>query len=156
MTTKPNTEQGGFALMMVVGAVILFIVLAATTAFMVSRLQKMSAGQARYSTATDAADGGIELGVLEITNAADDGRQPLPTQNVNIGRYTTLIDISPQGTCAMPSGSLEMASAYEGIGTGAGSRGVANFFLVTATATAPPAPETGRLMTMRRKLVGGE
>ncbi|HBE73773.1 MAG TPA: hypothetical protein DDW31_06790 [candidate division Zixibacteria bacterium] len=156
MLNRIKSDQGGFALMMVVGAVILFIVLAATTAFMVSRLQKMSAGQARYTTATDAADGGIELGVLEISNAVNDGRQPQATQNVNIGRYTARIDISPQGTCAMPSGSLEMASAYEGIGTGAGSRGVANFFLVTATASAPPAPETGRLITMRRKLVGGE
>jgi hypothetical protein len=49
-----------------------------------------------------------------------------------------------------------MASAYEGIGAGAGSRGVASFYLVQTIASAPPAPETGRLMTMRRKLVGGE
>lgn len=156
MLQKMKIDQGGFALMMVVGAVILFVVLAASTAFMVSKLGKMSSGQARYSSATDAADAGIELAVLEINNAVNDGRAPIQDQNVNIGRYTTHINITPQGTCALPSGSLEMASAYEGIGTGAGSRGVASFYLVQTTASAPPAPETGRLMTMRRKLVGGE
>lgn len=156
MDCRIVNDQRGFALMMVVGAVILFIVLAASTAFMVSKLQKMSAGQARYSSATDAADAGLELAVLEINNAVEEGRAPTATQNVNVGRYNTRIDIAPQGTCALPSGSLEMASAYEGIGGGAGSRGVASFFLVNATATAPPSPETGRLMTMRRKLVGGE
>lgn len=156
MRNTMKSDQSGFALMMVVGAVILFIVLAASTAFVVSKLQKMSAGQTRYSTATDAADAGIELAVLEINNAVNDGRAPAATQTVAIGRYATRIDISPQGTCALPSGSLEMASAYEGIGAGAGSRGVANFFLVQTTSSAPPASETGRLMTMRRKLVGGE
>ncbi len=154
--SKLTEEQQGFALAMVMGAVILFIILAATTAFLVSKLGKMSSGQVRYSSATDAADAGIDLAVLEINNAVNEGRTPQAEQNVNIGRYTTNVRIRPQGVCALPSGSLEMASAYEGIGTGAGSRGVASFYLVTTTASAPPSPETGRLITMRRKLVGGE
>lgn len=148
--------QRGFALMMVVGAVILFIVLAAATAYMVSRLQKMGAGQARYTAATDAADAGIDLGVLEISNAADDGRTPKPDTTIAFGRYNTNINIDLLETAALPSGSLEMASAYEGIGTGAGSRGVAGYYLINATATEPTATERGRLQSMRRKLVGGE
>ncbi|GEM_PF-2586859 len=156
MSVKQHEGQRGFALVLVMGAVILFIVLAATTAYMVSRLQKMSSGQARYTAAVDAADAGVDLGVLEIANAADDARTPTASQTLNIGSYSTNINIAQMATAPLPSGSLEMASAYEGIGTGAGSRGVANYYLITTSATNPTATEQGRLQSMRRKLVGGE
>jgi Tfp pilus assembly protein PilX len=156
MQKRNTSAQGGFALLVVMGAVILFIVLAATTAYMVSRLQKMGAGQARYTAATDAADAGIELGVLEISNAADDGRTPNADTTVAFGRYNTNIEIELLERAALPSGSLEMASAYEGIGTGAGSLGVAGYYLINTTSTDPTATEQGRLQSMRRKLVGGQ
>lgn len=153
---RTSFNQRGFALMMVLGAAMLFIVLAATTAYMVGRLQRMSAGQARYTAAVDAADAGIDLAIMEIANASDEGRDPIASQNVNIGNYNTNIAIVRLATVPLPSGSLEMCSAYEGIGTGAGSRGVAASYLINASAANVTGTEQGRLQSLRRKLVGGE
>ena len=156
MNSRKTERQKGFALMMVLGAVVLLMVLAVTTAYMVGRLQKMSAGQSRYTAAVDAADAGIDMGILEIGNASDEGRAPDSTQNLTIGHYNTNITIRRLATVPLPSGSLEMCSAYEGIGTGAGSRGVAATYLINATAVGVAGTEQGRLQSLRRKLVGGE
>lgn len=148
-------NQKGFALMMVLGITILFMVLGGTTAFLVLKAQRMSAGQARYTTAMIAADAGQDICANRIRDAIDNGN-PVTDTTATIGTYQVRMDPTFLNTSRLPSGSSEMASAYEGIGSGAGSRGAASYFRVITTATRTGAFETSRLEVLRRKLVGGE
>ncbi len=148
-------NRKGFALVMVMGVTILFMILGATTAYMVFKAQQMSAGQARFTTALIASDAAQELNALRIRDAVEAG-VPVIDTTVAVGSYGVLLRTTFLSTSPLPSGSSEMAAAYEGIGSGAGSRGAASYFRVVTTASKPGGTESSRLEVMRRKLIGGE
>ena len=150
-----QSNQKGFALVMVMGVTILFMILGATTAYMVYKAQQMSSGQARYTTAMIASDAGQELCAIRIRDKLEAGL-PLTDTTVAIGPYQTAMQATFLSTSPLPSGSSEMASAYEGIGSGAGSRGAASYFRVITAAARTGGLEISRLEVLRRKLIGGE
>lgn len=148
-------NQKGFALMMVLGITILFMVLGGTTAFLVLKAQRMSAGQARYTTAQIAADAGQDICANRIRDAIDNGL-PVTGDTIAIGTYQVGMIPTFLNTSLLGGNSSELAAAYEGIGSGAGSRGAASYFRVITAATRTGAFETSQLEVLRRKLVGGE
>lgn len=150
---QPN--QKGFALIMVMGVTILFMIMGATTAYMVFKAQQMSAGQARYTTAMIASDAGQELCAIRIRDKIEAGL-PITDTTMAVGPYQIEMRAVYLSTSPLPSGSSEMAAAYEGIGSGAGSRGAASYYRVVTAAAKPGGLETSRLEVLRRNLIGGE
>jgi hypothetical protein len=151
---KRNNQQG-FAMVMVMGITILFMVLGATTAYMVYKAQQMSSGQARYTSALIASDAAQDMASLRIRDRVESG-QALTDTTLVIGGYNADMRLTFLGTAPLPSGSSEMAAAYEGIGSGAGSRGAASYYRVVTIAQKPNGSEASRLEVLRRKLIGGE
>ncbi|HTY07965.1 MAG TPA: hypothetical protein VMF29_02250 [Candidatus Edwardsbacteria bacterium] len=151
---KQRTDKG-FALMMVMGITILLMILGATTAYLVYKAQQMNAGQVRYTTALIASDAAQDLAAVKINSQVAAGDTVTDT-TLTVGSYQVAIDFSMLSTSLLSGNSSEMAAAYEGIGTGAGSRGAANYYRVQTAAqkTTPNNFEVSRLVALRRKLVG--
>jgi hypothetical protein len=151
-----RSNQKGFALVMVMGVSILFMILGATTAYMVFKAQQMSSGQARYTTAMIAADASQDMAAQRISAYSDSGQTAIPDTTFTFGSYYSPVSAILLGTRLLPSNSSELAAAYNGIGTGAGSRGAAKYYRVLNQASKTGGSEVSRLAVLRRKLVGGE
>jgi hypothetical protein len=151
---KHSTDKG-FALMMVMGITILLMVLGATTAYMVYKAQLMSAGQVRYTTALIASDAAQDLAAIKINTQIAAG-DTITDTTLTVGSYSVQVKFLMMNTSLLGGSSSEMAAAYEGIGTGAGSRGAANFYRINTAAqkTTPNNYEVSKLVALRRKLIG--
>ncbi len=150
-----HDENKGFALIMVMGITILFMILGATTAYMVYKAQQMSAGQVRYTTALIASDAAQDLAAIRIRDEIAAGDTVKDT-TLTVGSYQVTMKFLMLSTSLLGGNSSEMAAAYEGIGTGAGSRGAANFYRINTAAqkTTPNTFEVSKLVALRRKLIG--
>jgi hypothetical protein len=151
-------DKKGFALMLVLGMTVIFLLLGGTTAYLVFRSQQMSSGQLKYSAAIDASDAGQDMAAAWIRNAAENSVALGDSTGISVGSYSVSVFNQLLITAIVPGGSAETNSAYEGRGYGAGSGGASQYYRVMSLASVASGytPEVCRLETFRRKLVGGE
>lgn len=162
-STKRRHRERGFALIMVIGIVLLFLVIGGTTALMVSRAQRMSAGQMRYSAAVEAADGAQDLAMFWINTIAPISSTPSHFEQQALGRYTVDMNTELQGIYHIAGQELSFAMSYEGTSGGQGNKGTGRYYRVVTTAyrtnsidpiTLVNRSERARIETVRRKVVG--
>ena len=149
-----KTSDNGFALIMVLGMTVLFLILGGTTAYLVFRAQQMSSGLLRYNAAIDAADAAQDLAAIWIRNSCDNSVTLSDSTGRSFGSYTVSIRNQAIKTAALPGSSREFGSGYEGRGNGGE---IARYYRIVSLAVATGLnSEQCRLETLRRKLIRGE
>jgi hypothetical protein len=156
--TRPKRNQKGFALLLVIGMVLMLSILAALTAYLVQRAQKMSSGQMRYSSALEAADASQDYVAQWIVTTSRDGNLDSITISRRMGNYATSASSKLQIIATLSGGDRGMAMGYEGM-QGQVNRNSARYFSINSTASrygavAGHESEVARIETYRRDVIG--
>jgi len=154
LNTKNNLKlRSGIAVVTVSMILIFMMIITVVAMKLLIQGSKASGSSRRYLTVFDAAESGIEVGMLNIEIAAKEGTVP-NDDDVSVGQrdVTLLIEHMFTGTVA-GANIVFGGTGYEGVGTGISSGGSALFYRIESDAKGP-VEEQAVIETAYRKIVG--
>jgi len=126
----------GIALVTAILMAALLTVLIGTALFIASRGLFVTSGEERFASAFEAAEGGIEGGMMRIRRYLD-GLDDLGSETYRIGSYS--VSVKPQNISVYARGgfNLRFASAYLGLGYSEQGGALGQVFLISSDAKHP-------------------
>jgi Tfp pilus assembly protein PilX len=116
----------GIALIVALGSMILILIVAAISMYVITRGLAIASGQRTYQSAFEACEGGIELGLAEV-NRAFLARTDPDTANLNIHKFKVRVLPDPLFSMHAEGSVLKFSRGYYGVGYGM-SKGGTNFY----------------------------
>ena len=145
--------RSGIAMVTVSMILIFMMIIAIIALKLMLRGTGVTGSSRRYLTVFDAAESGIEVGMLNIESAAASGTVPT-SGDVNVGSQTVTLVIEHIFTGVVAGANIVFGgTGYEGVGTGISSGGTAVYYRIESNARGPVEEQT-ILETAYRKIVG--
>jgi len=140
--------------MVTVSMILIFMMIIAIIALkLLIRSSGVTGSSRRYLTVFDAAESGIEIGMLNIESAAAGGTVPV-SGGVSVGTQTVSLIIEHIFTGTVAGANIVFGgTGYEGVGTGISSGGTAVYYRIQSDAQGPVEEQTV-IETAYRKIVG--
>lgn len=143
----------GVVLVTTVLVMSLVLVAVSLALFLTSKSIRITGAEYRSYTSFEAAEGGIDRGLLTIHNAFLMGERVDSIFSLSISRYNVQVHPEFLATAPQPGGALEFAVGYLGLGVAAARGGAMNVYALTSTSSRPRGEFTS-LETIIRKVIG--
>lgn len=150
----------GIALLTALFSLVLILIVGSLSLFLVMRSMGVSTGQARYQSAFEATEGGVERGLAEVDEAFDAERTDfvVGTYSDALGpNQVFAITTRPQliSTVTVTGGALDFARGYEGIGASIAKGGSMTCYIIPAEGTGPTSIKVDIDVSVKKTRLGG-
>jgi len=147
-------NRAGIALITVSMIMIFMLIIAAVSLKLLMRSADVSGSSRRYLSVFDAAESGVEMGMLKIETAAALGFTTPSDTSIDIGTRDVDISIEHIFTGTVSGANITFGgTGYEGVGTGISSGGSASYYRILSEA-AGTVQEQSTIETAYRKIIG--
>ena len=143
----------GIAMITVMLFLVFMMVIAALVIRAVVKGIQVSGSSRRYLSTFEAAESGIEWGMVEIERATESGTTYNDSTDISLGGKNVGVTISALFTSPVSGANIAFGGGYEGIGGGSAKGGTAQMYNVTADASGSAGEKVG-VEVAYRKIVG--
>ncbi len=133
-----KSNDKGIALVTVILLLVVSFLVGIYAIYMATKGLEITGGVRRYTSAQEAAQGGIDIGIAEIERAFSEGDEPQNLE-VTLGDFKVNVSIARLYAAHTAGGAIEFSSGYEGLGKGSAGGGTAVYYKITSIARGPRA-----------------
>jgi len=150
---KKIRARSGIAMVTVIMILLFMMIIVGLSLKLLMQGTGISGSSRRYLSVFEAAESGVDVGMINIENAAATGTAPSTTP-VNVGGKTVTLAIEHIFTGTVAGANIVFGgTGYEGVGTGISSGGTAVFYRIQSDAEGT-VQEQSSIETAYRKIVG--
>lgn len=149
-----SRDRKGVAMITVIMVLLFMFIVASAILFMLTQGSRLAGGARRFLSVFEAAESGVEYGMLAVENAAAQGAPPAATIDISVGGRGVTVSLEWMFTGTVSGANVVFGgTGYEGVGSGVSSGGSAVFYRINSDARGGGSERAG-VETAYRKIVG--